>query len=97
MSLNKIHSILFTRPLGSLATCDLERWLEDARMNGWKMPSAPWWKRLPVVRHIRAAYLTGQVVRHQAFWTRATGALHSGYDHWVLWGIAQGMEGDDRD
>lgn len=67
-------------------------WVEDGRQNGWIMPAAPRWKRLPVIRHLRAVWHRVRVERHQAFWTGATGALHSGYDHWVLYGMARGQE-----
>jgi hypothetical protein len=69
-------------------------WLDDAEDNGWLMPSAPKWKRLPVVRHIRAMYHSWRVSRHQQMWTAATGALHSGYDRWVIYGMARGWETD---
>lgn len=26
------------------------RWAIVGLRNGWKMPAAPWWKRLPVIR-----------------------------------------------
>ena len=74
---------------------DLEAWDQDGHDFGWTMPSAPWWKRLPVIRHVRAAWHRSRVRQHQAFWTIATGALHSGYDEWVLWGIAHGKELSD--
>ena len=67
-------------------------WLEDAKNNGWEMPRAAWWKRLPVIRRVRAVYHAWHVNRHQRMWTEATGALHSGYDRWVIYGIATGME-----
>ena len=73
---------------------DLERWKEDAADFGWTMPSASWWKRLPIIRHIRAAWLGWKVERHYALW-KAMGAMQTGYDSWVLYGIAHGFERDE--
>jgi hypothetical protein len=70
---------------------DDELWLEDMRINNWLMPFAPWWKRLPVIRHFRAAMLRNQVAQHDAFWLN-TGLIPSGYDRWVIYGIARGYE-----
>lgn len=70
---------------------DLDYWLQDASENNWTMPPAPWWKRLPVIRHIRAAYLQGQVAQHNVMW-RSVGKIPSGYDSWVIYGIWIGME-----
>jgi hypothetical protein len=69
----------------------MDYWLEDKEANGWKMPSAVWWKRLPVIRHIRAIYYKGRVSRHNAFWI-SVGQIPTGYDSWVVYGIARGME-----
>ena len=70
---------------------DVELWLEDKCSNGWEMPTASWWKRLPVIRHIRATYHRRGVARHNAFWL-SVGAIPSGYDAWVIYGIAKGLE-----
>jgi hypothetical protein len=70
---------------------DLEYWFEDKQLNGWEMPAATWWKRLPVIRHIRAIYYRSKVVRHNAFWI-SVGKIPTGYDSWVVYGIARGME-----
>ena len=70
---------------------DMEYWLDDKQRNGWEMPSASWWKRLPIIRHIRAAYYRFQVDRHNSFY-RALGKIPTGYDSWVIYGIAKGME-----
>jgi hypothetical protein len=70
---------------------DLQNWLADARDNKWVMPTAPWWKRLPVIRHVRAAWNGTKVARHASFYRRL-GLLNSGYDRWVLWGMAHGYE-----
>jgi len=70
---------------------DLANWLADCRDNRWVMPSAPKWKRLPVIRHLRASLLTFDVLRHEMFCSRM-GLIPNGYDRWVLWGIAHGYE-----
>lgn len=70
---------------------DQERWERDGREFGWRMPYAPWWKRMPVVRHFRALWASVKVGRHEAFWL-SIGMASSGYDHWVLYGIATGQE-----
>lgn len=75
------------RDAGLVAT----RWAITGLRNGWKMPSAPWWKRLPVVRHVRVAYHAARLVIWEDFWTRA-GYVPSGYDDWVLAGMLRGWE-----
>ncbi len=70
---------------------DLANWLEDKRMNKWEMPAAAWWKRQPIIRHVRAAYFLAKVEKHNAFW-RSVGTIPTGYDSWVVYGIARGME-----
>lgn len=69
-----------------------KRWIKDGEKNGWVMPKAVWWKRLPIIRRIRASFLFLRVSRHNGMWARATGAIPSGYDSWVLYGIAMGQE-----
>jgi hypothetical protein len=54
---------------------DLELWQEDAATYGWIMPTAPWYARLPIIRHFRAI-----------------GRIPTGYDEWVIYGIATGRE-----
>jgi len=70
---------------------DMDLWFEDKRANGWEMPSASWWKRLPIIRHIRAAYHRVRLERHNTFYL-SVGMIPSGYDNWVIYGIAKGME-----
>ena len=70
---------------------DLDRWKADGERYGWVMPAAPWWKRTLIIRRIRAFWHAVQVDRHQSFF-RSMGSLSSGYDEWVLYGIAMGME-----
>ena len=37
-------------------------------------PQAVWWKRLPIIRHFRAAWLSVQLARHYAMW-ESVGAI----------------------
>lgn len=67
-------------------------WYRDAERNGWVMPVSPWWKRLPIIRHVRAVYGSIMVSRHNSFWLSA-GLIPTGYDQWVLHGI---WHGEDR-
>ena len=70
-------------------------WKEDAAKNGWTMESVAWWKRLPIVRHVRCAYLTIQAQRFRKM-THSMGLGIGGMpqkDSWVLYGIAKGYEG----
>lgn len=70
---------------------DFERWKADGVAYGWVMPAAPWWKRLPVVRHVRAVWNGFWV---EVWYRKGPGSLglRTGYDNWVLWGIAHGHE-----
>lgn len=70
---------------------DLERWEEVGEEFNWDMPTTTWWKRLPIIRHVRATYHAIMVDRHERMWC-SMGALSSGYDQWVLWGIWHGKE-----
>jgi hypothetical protein len=70
---------------------DLERWERDGRDFGWEMPTAPAWKRLWGIRHIRALLISIQVDRHNRMWS-GLGAIRSGFDEWVIFGIATGKE-----
>lgn len=66
-------------------------WVSTGNRNGWRMTSAPSWKRFPIVRHVRAAYGAYQVAKFQeaiAF----MGSINTGYDEWVLYGIYHGLE-----
>jgi len=72
-------------------TDDDKRWHEDGVRLGWVMPTAPWWKRLPIVRWFRWQWHRWQVDGHNRFHAMR-GALPSGYDAWVLYGIARGFE-----
>lgn len=69
-------------------------WREDAERHGWVMPTVAWWKRLPVIRHVRHVYLRWQAIRFRRF-TASVGLGLGGlpqYDSWVLYGIARGFE-----
>lgn len=68
-------------------------WEEDQEVYGWRMPCAPRWKRLPIIRHARAMWARFQVNRHNAFW-RSLGRIPTGYDDWVVFGIWLGREGE---
>ena len=70
---------------------DLEKWEADRDEMGWVMPKAAWWKRLPIIRNIRASYHYQRVSHHNTFWL-AAGKIPTGYDNWVLWGMAHGKE-----
>lgn len=67
------------------------KWIADMRENNWRMPSAPRWKRLPVIRHIRWFFASIKVRQHERFYT-SLGLLRTGYDQWVLYGIFKGYE-----
>jgi hypothetical protein len=66
-------------------------WEVAAAENGWEMPPAPKWKRLPIIRHVRAIWLSQQVARHNYFYGQI-GLAPTGYDEWVCAGIWQGKE-----
>jgi hypothetical protein len=70
---------------------DDARWRADGVRYGWVMPTAPWWKRLLVIRHFRAAWGHHQVHRHNDLFAHM-GLIPTGYDAWVLYGIARGLE-----
>lgn len=69
----------------------MKEWLEAGQRLGWTMPAAPWWKRLPVIRHARAVYGTWRVEQWYRYGPGSIG-LRTGYDEWALWGIFHGME-----
>lgn len=70
---------------------DLQRWQEDAAAYGWIMPTAPWYARLPIIRHLRAAHFYRKVTEWNSHF-RAIGRIPTGYDEWVIYGIATGRE-----
>jgi hypothetical protein len=69
-------------------------WHDDQSSLGWVMPSAPRWKRLPIIRHLRAIRAAWHVFQHDSFYTRL-GMIPTGYDQWVLHGIWKGYERDE--
>lgn len=71
-----------------------ELWHEAAAENGWVMPTAPAWKRLPVIRWFRAVYHNWQAHRMaQDFASVGIGlGFINEYDAWVIYGIATGKE-----
>lgn len=73
---------------------DLDLWEKKAREYSWTMPSAPRWKRLPIVRHIRTYWNMIQVERWYANGPGYIG-LRTGYDEWALFGMWHGRERDD--
>lgn len=74
-----------------------QAWHQDGVTQGWRMPPAARWKRLPVVRHIRAMMAALAVDEHEHIW-RAAGLIPTRYDQWVLYGMWHGLsvplEGD---
>lgn len=66
-------------------------WKRTGESNGWLMPIAPRWKRLPVIRHFRALAGAVAVSKHEAIYEH-TGMISTGYDQWVLWGMFHGYE-----
>ena len=66
------------------------KWDRVGRDAGWEMPRAHWLKRLPVIRHARAIAAAFRVDHH---YRQMPFGIRSGYDEWVLWGIAHGLEG----
>lgn len=71
-------------------------WTITGLRNGWTMLAAPWWKRLPVVRHVRVMIHAARLIMWQDFWVRA-GYVPSGYDDWVLHGMWRGWESRNDD
>lgn len=69
----------------------VDEWKDTGRHHGWDMPSAPAWKRLPIVRHVRTLYHSYKVQAWDDFWW-GMGLMATGYDDWVLWGMWNGME-----
>lgn len=66
-------------------------WRMDGADKGWRMPPATWFRRMPLIRHIRAIRAFLRVEQHDDLW-RAAGYIPTGYDQWVLYGIWHGLE-----
>lgn len=63
-------------------------WIKTGINNGWSLPSSPWWKRLPIIRHVRALFLAYCVERHERAWSGI--GIPTGYDQWILFGLWHG-------
>lgn len=70
---------------------ELTTWAHYGREFEWSMPFAPWWKRLPIIRHLRAIKAR---IAIEFWYSRGPGVigLRSGYDDWVVFGIWHGLE-----
>ena len=66
-------------------------WEKAALENNWEMPSAPRWKRFPLIRHLRAIYHAFHLGWHERIMLEM-GFISTGYDRWVLHGIWKGKE-----
>ncbi len=65
-------------------------WNQAAEEFGWTLPArAPWWARLPVMRHVRVIIAAYRIETHYRRWA-SVGLLSSGYDEWVLYAIWRG-------
>lgn len=64
---------------------------EDERVFVASIPKAIWWKRLPLIRHIRAVWAKWQVDAHYEAWAMM-GLLpvNSGFDYAVIEAIWRG-------
>lgn len=64
-------------------------WRAQRDEYGWVLPvPAVWWKRLPVIRLVRAVYL---LVRVEIHYEVGCGmGLKRGYDEWVIYAIRRG-------
>ena len=72
-------------------TEDEKLWHEQKAHHGWKLPPpAARWKRLPVIRHIRAAFLSVAVELHYSRWASVGFFGRTGYDRWVIYAIYRG-------
>ena len=70
---------------------DFEAWQANGAAYGWIMPRSNRLKQSPIIRHFRAFCLAVKVRKHEEFY-RALGTIPTGYDKWVIWGIAHGKE-----
>lgn len=67
-------------------------WREKGIEYGYVMPKVAWWKRLPVIRHIRTIKAAIAVEWHYSYGMGSIG-IRTGYDDWILWGMWRGLEG----
>ena len=72
----------------------MRRWLDDQEEEGWVMPRAVWWKRLPLIRNVRS--LRFHLLIHRLAWEYGKVGIGLGTpnqrDKWIVYGIAQGKE-----
>lgn len=69
---------------------DAKLWREDGDRYGWVLPKpAAWPLRLPVIRHIRAAWNAYWIEQHYRHGLGSIG-LRTGYDEWALYAIWRG-------
>lgn len=66
-------------------------WLAQGERCGWRMHGAPWWKRLPIIRHIRALWHSWRAYHWHRYGPGSIG-IPTGYDNWVIYGIWYGKE-----
>lgn len=60
--------------------------------NDWYMPRVSFWKRWPIIRHVRTLHAAWQVHRHYEVYTGVLGMTPTGHDDWVLYGMWRGYE-----
>ena len=65
----------------------MTEWQQDAYGMGWAMPSAPLWKRLPVIRHARAVLMYAELRGME----KATGRYQP-LRRWLALGTWKGKE-----
>ncbi|WP_306150666.1 hypothetical protein [Roseovarius sp. MMSF_3281] len=66
----------------------MTEWEQDRLHMGWAMPAAPWWKRLPVIRHARAVLMYAELREIE----KSTGYPET-LRRWVALGTWKGKEG----
>jgi hypothetical protein len=70
---------------------NLREWTEAGERNHWGLPTkAGLILRLPIIRHVRAAWCAFQVERHYTA-IAGLGLLRTGYDEWVVYAIWKGL------
>lgn len=67
------------------------QWQATGERWGWVMPAAPAWKRLPVIRHLRAVWAKVLIERWYSIGPGSIG-IRTGLDDWVVAGIWLGKE-----
>lgn len=82
---------VYARKLVETEVSEMEKWRTWQKEYGYTMPFAPWWKRLPIVRHCRAKWAQFNIERWYAYGPGSIG-IRSGYDDWVVFGIWHGLE-----